>query len=40
MIIYSYKLVIREIMIVKLKEMLTGIWGTCRPDSGTYESVY
>jgi hypothetical protein len=26
-------------MIVKLKEGLIGIWGTCRPDSGIYQSV-
>jgi hypothetical protein len=26
-------------MIVKLKQGLIGIWGTCRPDSGIYQSV-
>jgi hypothetical protein len=29
----------REIMIVKLKLQLIGIWGTCWPDSGIYELV-
>jgi hypothetical protein len=32
-------LFMREIMIVKLKLHLIGIWGTCWPDSGIYESL-